>query len=82
MYVCVCNGITDKQIRKAAQGGVKDLWALQAELGVATNCGTCSDLAVEILDEYRGQHKAPKRKPARGPVVYEPGLGGALPATA
>ena len=75
MYVCVCNGITDKQIRKAAQSGVTELWQLQAELGVATNCGTCSDVAVDILAECHN-------RPAPGPVVYRPALGDAMPAPA
>ena len=86
MYVCVCNAITDKQIRAAAEAGTTELWRLQAELGVATNCGSCSEVASEILAEYRDKSPAreriKKRRPARDPVVYEPGLGGALPATA
>ena len=56
MYVCVCNAITDKQIRAAAEDGATDLWALQAELGVATNCGSCKEAASEILAEYRQPH--------------------------
>lgn len=86
MYVCVCNAITDKEIRAAAENGTTDLWRLQAELGVATNCGSCADVATEILAEYRGKGPAagaaPRRRPAKGPIVYEPGLGGAMPATA
>ena len=35
MYVCICNAITDKQIRAAAESGTTDLWGLQAELGAA-----------------------------------------------
>ncbi len=51
MYVCICNGITDKQIRKAARSGVSDLGGLQMHLGVATNCGTCSEAAMEVLQD-------------------------------
>ena len=53
MYVCVCNAITDKQIREAAETGVRDLWGLQAKLGVASNCGSCKETASEILREHR-----------------------------
>lgn len=49
MYVCICNAITEKQIRKAARAGVSDLGGLQMELGVATGCGTCSDAAMDVL---------------------------------
>ena len=83
MYVCVCNAITDKQIRKAAESGTTDLWGLQAELGVATGCGSCKEVASEILAEYKRPapvaHR-PKLKPdpvrdfAAGPQVYVPAI--------
>ena len=86
MYVCVCNAITDKQIRAAAEAGTTELWRLQAELGVATNCGSCSEVASEILAEYSSERPAAKAsgKKQRGtrPVVYVPGLDGALPSPA
>ena len=53
MYVCICNAITDKQIRQAAEAGVEDLWGLQRELGVAAGCGSCKEMASGILREYR-----------------------------
>lgn len=53
MYICICNAITDKEIRKAAAAGVEDLWGLQRELGVAAGCGSCKEMASDILREYR-----------------------------
>ena len=53
MYVCICKAITDKQIRQAAQSGVRSLWELQKELGVASNCGKCKETAIEILSESK-----------------------------
>jgi len=53
MYVCICNAVTDSQIREAADAGVTNLWQLQSELGVATNCGSCKEVATEILGEKR-----------------------------
>jgi bacterioferritin-associated ferredoxin len=50
MYVCICNGITDKQIRAAAARGVGSLQELRDELGVASQCGGCSDHALSILE--------------------------------
>ena len=67
MYVCICNAITDKQIRKAARAGATDLWALQKELGVASGCGSCMEAASEILAEYRS-------RPAPRPMVYTPAV--------
>ena len=53
MYVCICNAITDKEIRAAAKNGTTDLSSLQAELGVASGCGSCEEQASKILAEYR-----------------------------
>ncbi|MDH3338186.1 MAG: (2Fe-2S)-binding protein [Gammaproteobacteria bacterium] len=71
MYICICNAITESQIREAAEAGADDLWDLQAQLGVATNCGSCGDTASAILRENR-QAKRPKRRAE--PVIYEPSL--------
>jgi bacterioferritin-associated ferredoxin len=49
MYVCVCNEVTDRQIREAVQQGVRRLRDLQSELGVATQCGKCGPTARCVL---------------------------------
>ena len=67
MYVCICNAITDKQIRAAAEDGATDLWRLQRKLGVASGCGSCKEAASEILAEYR-------RRPAPQPQLYRPAV--------
>ena len=54
MYVCICNAVTDKQIRHAQASGVSDLRELAEHLGVATNCGSCAQLAEAILKEAAG----------------------------
>lgn len=51
MFVCLCNGITDSQIRRAASDGITSLDDLQDELGVASQCGQCSDIASAVLAE-------------------------------
>ena len=66
MYICVCNAITDKQIRRAARAGVTSIHQLQAELGVATNCGSSSETAAEILEEHARSGFAGE------PVLYVP----------
>jgi bacterioferritin-associated ferredoxin len=54
MYVCLCNAITDQEIRHAAVQGVTDLDGLKAGLGVATCCGACESCACEILCDELG----------------------------
>lgn len=49
MYVCICNAVTDREIRDAARRGVRSMEALSAQLKVATCCGRCRDCAREVL---------------------------------
>lgn len=55
MYICICNGITDRQIRDAVQSGASDLAQLMAMTGCASVCGSCGELAEAILAEARVQ---------------------------
>ena len=49
MYVCVCNAVTEREVRDAIERGAKSVGALKEMLGVATNCGSCLDTVVEHL---------------------------------
>jgi len=41
MIVCVCNNISDREIRQAVDLGITSIAGLRKELGVGTMCGTC-----------------------------------------
>jgi bacterioferritin-associated ferredoxin len=49
MYICICNGITERDIRQAAAAGADTLDDLQRELGVGAGCGNCASCARECL---------------------------------
>lgn len=53
MYVCICNAVTDHQIRQAAADGAHSLACPQSDLGVATQCGRCADCASRVLSDAR-----------------------------
>lgn len=57
MYVCLCNGVTDRQIREAVSDGAKSMRQLRQCLGVAANCGRCAAHAKELLDESRAEQR-------------------------
>ncbi|RZA17111.1 MAG: bacterioferritin [Lysobacteraceae bacterium] len=59
MYICVCTGITDHQIREAAEAGCASLGELTMRTGVGANCGSCLPLAAAILDETRARRELP-----------------------
>lgn len=52
VYVCICNGITDHQIREAAASGVRSVAELTMRTGCGANCGSCLDTAAGILETH------------------------------
>lgn len=50
MYVCICNAITDREIKETVAAGANSLTDLKDRLGVASCCGCCADLAVSFLN--------------------------------
>jgi len=51
MYVCICNAVTDTEIRAAVQNGARSLADVKATLGAATCCGRCADYTGKLVDE-------------------------------
>ena len=51
MYICVCGGVTEQQVRDAVCGGAWSVSDLSARLGVAVACGCCRALASQLVDE-------------------------------
>jgi bacterioferritin-associated ferredoxin len=52
MIVCVCNNISDREIRAAIDLGIDSMAELHRELGVGTCCGKCVSYAREVLHEH------------------------------
>ena len=52
MYVCVCHGVTESQILRAAEEGVREVHELTMRTGAGSNCGSCLPLAAQLLDEH------------------------------
>ena len=51
MYVCVCNAVTDSDIRDAVDNGVCTIRQLRQKTGCTSTCGSCKEMAVEILQQ-------------------------------
>ena len=67
MYVCICNAVTEKMIRQAAAEGVRSLGELTRLTGCSGECGSCADLAEEVL---RDAHR-PKRAMFNVPLIAQ-----------
>ncbi|MGH8143568.1 MAG: (2Fe-2S)-binding protein [Steroidobacteraceae bacterium] len=55
MYVCICQGITDRQIRRAVDQGARTLGEVQMKLPVGGCCGRCEGSARELIREHAEQ---------------------------
>jgi len=51
MMVCICHGVTDRDILTAAASGICSMQGLEDELNVAASCGRCLDSVRQILYE-------------------------------
>jgi bacterioferritin-associated ferredoxin len=51
MYVCLCNAVTDHDIRREAADGVHSFAELQARTGCSDCCGCCEQEARDTLDQ-------------------------------
>ncbi|MBD1550622.1 bacterioferritin-associated ferredoxin [Pseudomonas typographi] len=49
MYVCLCQGVTDGQIRDAIYDGCCSYREVRDATGVAKQCGKCACLAKEVV---------------------------------
>lgn len=52
VYVCICNGVTDHQIREAAANGCRTVSELTMRTGCGSTCGSCLDMAGDMLAEH------------------------------
>ena len=51
MIVCVCNRITEKEVRAAVHKGARTPEAAYASLDCEVQCGCCLDYAHDVIDE-------------------------------
>jgi len=49
MFVCLCNAVTDHEIREHARRGVESLEELRMRTGCADCCGQCAEEAESVL---------------------------------
>jgi len=51
MYICLCQGVTDHDIKRAIDNGATSFRDIQDTLGVATQCGSCELMARSVMKE-------------------------------
>ncbi len=58
MYVCLCRGITDQQIREAIQDGAQSVMDVAQRLGAGTGCGGCLEYTQALIDQGSASQSA------------------------
>ena len=53
MIVCVCNALTETEVREAARSGATCPAAAYARHGCEPHCGCCLDHAQNLIDDER-----------------------------
>jgi bacterioferritin-associated ferredoxin len=59
MYVCVCNAVTERQLHETIDAGATTVKALNRQLGIGSQCGSCVGCAKECLSKKHSQHTSP-----------------------
>ncbi|NIA70092.1 hypothetical protein HBA54_15915 [Pelagibius litoralis] len=57
MYVCLCNGYRDGDIREMAESGVRCAREAYMALGSGPRCGACLPCAQDIVDAVHSPEK-------------------------
>jgi len=53
MIVCVCNAVTEDELRELARSGARSPEEAYALLGHEPQCGSCLNYAQELIDGQR-----------------------------
>lgn len=72
MYVCLCYGVTDSQIRKAIAEGANTRSALRRKLGVGSQCGCCREQVAEMVNEYGVTQETATNHSVATVAMYQP----------
>lgn len=65
MYVCLCKGLTESDVREAGRQGCLTTGQIIAEFGLRENgcCGRCAKNIHELITLAKGQLENARRKP-------------------
>ncbi|MGK3965728.1 (2Fe-2S)-binding protein [Sorangium sp. So ce136] len=66
MYVCLCMGVCDREIREAMNEGACSVSEVMECTGAGTRCGSCRPTIAKLVGE--GEAAAPPRRLTMAPV--------------
>lgn len=60
MYICLCEPVTDRDIKAAVETGCRSVREVAGQLGCCRDCGRCVRAAKEVIDAARADLRAIK----------------------
>lgn len=51
MYVCLCNGVTESEIRQTVAAGCRSVAELTMRTGCGAGCGSCLPVAGQLFED-------------------------------
>ena len=58
MYICICNGLTDREARSKSNSSFYSVAEFYRAMGVKPKCGKCIPAVREILESAAGENGA------------------------
>ncbi|MBC7207678.1 MULTISPECIES: (2Fe-2S)-binding protein [Methyloversatilis] len=55
MYICLCEPVTDRDIKAAVHTGCRTVRDVAGQLGCCRDCGRCVRAAKEVIDAARAE---------------------------
>ena len=53
MYICICNQVTETQLRDQIENGYETVRELRESLGVTNQCGKCANCVKTCIKEHK-----------------------------
>jgi bacterioferritin-associated ferredoxin len=63
MFVCVCNAVTDAEVREAIEGGADTVQAVTRATCAGDDCGACHAYIEGMIEEHREKRHLPVVSP-------------------
>ena len=57
MYICLCNAVTDKKLKKMIKEGLTSLEEVAQKCGAGKNCGACRCAISDLIQSEVGEKK-------------------------
>ena len=59
MYICICNQVTESQLRAEIESGAEKIRELRESLGVTNQCGKCANCVKTCIKEHKQAQSEP-----------------------